>query len=411
MSGYECPLCHQSVSQSLYEKITGIWKEKEKKLEELKQKEQDLAKKEKLLKAKIKNERQKMNEKLASKLNIERAKLQREIQRIQNKFKDQLAKEVNNALKSQKKDFKTKEAHWKEQIRDSSRKAFEEAQKKLSRQKEQIEKRERNLKNKNVRLLDQYRSLQTKYTTNLEKSNKKIISLEEQLSKNQTPQMLGLLEEAVFLNKLREYFPDDRFIHTGKGGDILHYVTYKKKEIGSIVYELKKVANFNKEHITQTLEAKEKREADYGILVTNAKRSKDDAGFSVSKNVIIIHPAAVMVLVTILRDHLMTVSRLKLSVEQRKQTVQAVLEYIQSANFKNSIDTIIQDTLDLYDDLKKEVEKHAKTWEFRLDKYRGIYAKTNHIQSKVVYLMEDDENRKKLLPAKMVAISLPTEIK
>lgn len=146
-------------------------------------------------------------------------------------------------------------------------------------------------------------------------------------------------------------------------------------------------------------------------MVTNAKRSKDDAGFSVSKNVIIIHPAAVMVLVTILRDHLMTVSRLKLSVEQRKQTVQAVLEYIQSANFKNSIDTIIQDTLDLYDDLKKEVEKHAKTWEFRLDKYRGIYAKTNHIQSKVVYLMEDDENRKKLLPAKMVAISLPTEIK
>ncbi len=411
MSRFECPLCHQAVSQSLYEKITGIWKEKEKKLEELKQKEQNLVKKEKKLKEKIEKEKKSMNQKFTVRLNSERAKLQRQLQQVQNKFKNQLAREVNSALKIQKENFKSKEVHWKEQLKIAGRKAIEAAQKKLTQQREQIEKRERNLKNKNVRLLDQYRSLQSKYSANLEKSNKKIKSLEEQLAKNQTPQMLGLLEETVFLKKLEEYFPEDRFIHTGKGGDILHFVTYKKKEIGSIVYELKKVTNFNKDHITQTLQAKEKREADYGILVTNAKRSKDDAGFSVSKGVVIIHPAAVMVLVTILREHLMTVSRLKLSVEQRKQTVQAVLEYIQSANFKNSIENIIQDTLDLYEDLRKEVEKHTKTWEFRLNKYRGIYAKTNHIQSKVVYLIEDDENKKKLLPAKMTDISLPIEIK
>ena len=107
----------------------------------------------------------------------------------------------------------------------------------------------------------------------------------------------------------------------------------------------------------------------------------------------------------------MTVSRLKLSVEQRRQTVQAVLEYVQSAHFKNSIENIIQDTVDLYDDLKKEVEKHTRTWEFRLNKYRGIYAKTNHIQSKVVYLIGDDDNKKKLLPSKMLDMSLPIETK
>lgn len=411
MSRFECPLCHQAVSQSLYEKITGIWKEKEKKLEELKQKEQNLVKKEKLLKEKIEKEKKTMSAKFTARLNTERTKLQREILQIQNKFKNRLAREVNSALKIQKNDFKSREIYWKEQLKISGRNAVEAAQKKLSQQKEKIEKRERNLKNKNIRLLDQYRSLQSKYTVNLENSSKKIKSLEEQLTKNQTPQMLGLLEEAVFLKKLAECFPEDRFMHTGKGGDILQYVTYKKKEIGSIVYELKKVANFSKDHITQTLQAKEKREADYGILVTNAKRSKDDAGFSVSKSVIIIHPAAVMVLVTILREHLMTVSRLKLSGEQRKQTVQAVLEYIQSPNFKNSIDNIIQDTLDLYEDLRKEVERHTKTWDFRLNKYRGIYAKTNQIQSKVIYLIGNDENKKKLLPAKMTDISLPIGIK
>jgi hypothetical protein len=32
MAKYYCPLCKQEVSKTLYEKITGIWQEKEKKL-------------------------------------------------------------------------------------------------------------------------------------------------------------------------------------------------------------------------------------------------------------------------------------------------------------------------------------------------------------------------------------------
>ena len=140
MSKFECPLCHQAVSQALYEKITGVWKEKEKKLLELKQKEQNLVKKEKLLKEKIAKEKKIMSEKFAATLNAERTKLQKEIRQIHNKFKNRLAKEVNSALKSQSMEFKSKEIYLKEQLKISGRKAVESAQKKLSQQKAQIEK-------------------------------------------------------------------------------------------------------------------------------------------------------------------------------------------------------------------------------------------------------------------------------
>ena len=48
-----CPLCNQPVSKSLYEKITGIWADKEKKMKALKQKEIELKKRENSLKFKF----------------------------------------------------------------------------------------------------------------------------------------------------------------------------------------------------------------------------------------------------------------------------------------------------------------------------------------------------------------------
>ncbi len=139
------------------------------------------------------------------------------------------------------------------------------------------------------------------------------------------------------LAALQDKFPLDRFEHTGKGGDIVHYIKDSGKEVGIIVYELKRVSNFSNSHIQQTLAAKQTRNADYAILVTNAKRSKNDFGFSVAKGVIIIHPAAAMTIIAILREQLITISKLKLSNKQRDEATRAVLDYIHSPAFKNSI--------------------------------------------------------------------------
>jgi len=426
MSQYFCPLCKQEVTKALYEKITGVWQEKEKKLADLKVKEKQLLQREKNMQAKFEAEKKKITEQEKSKLKKQLAIQQQSFQKVLQKERDSIAKEkqsivktfekklaseTNKILKQEKARQKELEKTLKEKFEIAAQKSMESEKKKLQKDKNSLQKRERVQMDKYRKLNQQYVSLQSKSGVALEKADKKIKLLEEQIKKNQTPQVLGLLEEGVFLEKLEEMFPGDKFEHPGKGGDIIHYVIDKEKEVGVIVYELKKVATFSKSHIIQTFEAKQKRNADYGILVTNAKRSKDDFGFSVSKNVIIIHPAGALVLVNIIRDHIVRISKLKLSVEKRKQTIQAVLEYIQGPSFRNGIETIIEDTKELYLSLTKEVKDHLKTWELRFNKYRNIHSGAYSIETKVVNLLANEGGKKKLPRVEVIEpIALPAKI-
>jgi len=322
-----------------------------------------------------------------------------------------LTSETNRILKREKDHQKEFEKSLKQKFERSAEQAISKEKKKISKDKKALEKKERIQLDKNRKLNEQFIAFQSKSKTALEKQDTKITLLKEQLQKNQTTQVLGLLEEGIFLQKLKQLFQGDKFEHTGKGGDILHHIVEKGKEVGSIIYELKKVSNFNKSHIEQTLQAKQKRQADYGILVTNAKRAKDDFGFGVTKGIIIIHPAGSLVLVGILREHIIRISKLQLSAEKRKKTVQAVLEYIQSPAFRNGVEKIIEDTKDLYGSLTKEVKDHVKTWEMRFNKYRDIYSSAHKIDANAVKLLTDNGKKKVSAVAdEIVPITLPAKI-
>lgn len=429
MSEYYCPLCKQEVSRSLYEKITGVWQEKEKRLASLKQKEKQLLQREKKQKEAfdkekkkiVAREQKKQKKELKAKeksfkelISKEQTKIKEQKKTLEKSFQKKLGTEVNKVLKQEKKHQKEMEKKLKKDLKekfDSKAKQFINKEKeKIKKSKTALEKRTKVQKNRFDRLNKQFVSLQDKSRKSLERSDKKIKLLEEQIKKNQTPQMLGLLEESIFLDKLKQSFPKDKFTHPGKKGDIVHYVREKGKDVGIIVYELKKVSNFNKKHITQAYEAKQKRNADYGMLVTNAKRSKKDFGFSVSKGILIIHPAGALVLINMLRDHMVKISTLKLSSEKRKKTINAVLQYIQSPQFRNGIEGVIEDTKDLYCNLTKEVKDHVKGWEVRLKKYRNIYANAYDIESKAVKLLVEKKGSEALKKEEIEPISLPSKI-
>jgi hypothetical protein len=426
MSKYYCPLCKQEVSRILYEKITGIWQEKESKLADLRAKEKQLLQKEKEMQVRfaaekksiVDREKKRFYGELAKKEKIwdqtlkkEREALQRERRAAQASFKKKLAIEISRIMRQEKARTKDIERALRERFRSSTNKILEKEKKGLQRQRAALQRQEKVQMNKYRQLNEQYNSLQTKSRIAQEKATKKINELEEQLRRNRTPQVLGLLEEGIFLEKLKSMFPLDRYEHTGKGGDIIHRIMDKNVEIGTIVYELKKVSAFNKKHIVQAFEAKKQRNADYGILVTNAKRSKEDFGFSVVKGVIIIHPAGALVLVNIVREHLLRIAKLKLSAEKRGKTVQAVLDYIQGPTFRNGIEAIIEDTKELYLSLTKEVKEHIKTWELRINKYRGIQGGANLIDSKVVKLLDTEaEGKREIIEAEIVPIALPAKI-
>jgi hypothetical protein len=426
MSQYFCPLCKQTVSRALYEKITGVWQEKEEKLASLRAKEKQLVQKEKELRTMFADEKKKLLEsgrqRLATairqkerewrtSLEKEREALRREKEAAEAAYKRKLARETNKALREERAKAKAFRLALKASLAAKAEKTLKKERKVLLRERNALQRQERIQQNKYKMLNIQYSTLQSKSKIDQERAAKKIQALEEQLKKDKTPQVLGLLEEGVFLEKLKAAFPWDRFDHTGKGGDIVHHIMDRSLEVGTIVYELKKVTAFNKAHITQAFDAKNERNADYGILVTNAKRSKDDFGFSVCKGVIIIHPAGALVLINIIRDHLISIAKLKLSVDKRRKTLQAVLDYIQGPTFKNGIEAIIEDTTELYASLNREVHEHIKGWEFRFNKYCAIRKGAYIIDSRVIRLLDEEAGRRaETVEGKLVPITLPARI-
>lgn len=428
MESYLCPLCKQEVSRSIFEKITGIWQEKEKRLLALKNKEMELKKREQNLLKKFDEDKKKlavsMDAKFKASLDLKIKAVQRSAQKEQEKlkkekavleraFKNKLVAETNRLLDQEN----LKQQHLMDDLRKKLEKQaaekIEKSNKYLKKDMERFEREKKNQANKYNQLNNQFSALQNKSVDEIRKREAKIQLLQEQLRKNKTPSELGFANEKEMLQALQAKFPTDRFDHTGKGGDIVHYIKDGNKEIGIIVYELKKVANFSNSHIRQALTAKQQRNADYAVLVTNAKRSKNDFGFSVTKGVIIIHPAGALTIIAILREQLVTISKLKLSNKQREEATKAVLEYIHSPAFKNSIESIIENTIELYDSMKKEVKDHINTWQDRLNRYNDINIKAIAIENRVIKLIAPNGEVKKRLikDSRITPIGLPAEIK
>lgn len=427
MPVFNCPLCKQQVSQSVYERITGIWQERQRQLADLKVREQQLQVKAKAAEAKFLKEKRTLKaaheaslrkELQAQKRSFENrfaeqsAKLEKQKEAIENRFEKRLHAEASRIAKEER---ARQESHIREMERELQLQAenrLDKERSKIQKERASFEKRERLQRDQSLKLLKQYQGLQAKSQSQLAGAEKKIKSLEEQLEKNKTAQVLGFQNEKEFLEELRQRFPNDRFEHTGKGGDILHVVMWKGDQVGLLVYELKKVAHFSAAHIEQTLKAKNQREADYGVLITNAKRSRSDPGFSVSRGVVIIHPAGALVLIGILRDNLLEIAKHRLGKEERNKTIKAVMDYVQSPSFSNSLESIILDTIDLYSDLKKEVVSHTRHWEFRFARYRQINVNASKIDSNVVKLLVVDQKQKRLPQSEeIVPILLPEKIK
>lgn len=244
--------------------------------------------------------------------------------------------------------------------------------------------------------------------------SKQVQELKRQMEQGTTPQIEGLLYEDNLLAELRKIYPQDKFLHTGKGGDIVHEVFHGKQKAGTIVYECKRVATFSSNHITQARQAKQQREADYAVLVTNA-RKKGTAGFFIDSEVIIVHPAGVVYLVGLLREALITTARLMVSRAQKEEMIRQTLVYLESPEYRNAMKDTIHRTEDLYKSLSAEVQDHIRAWHKRYGHYRAIYNNTSGVGLSIQTLLSQkslDGGKKVLaLPAPESFPAEPTILK
>lgn len=420
---YKCPLCNQPVSKQLFDKITGVWKAKQEaekkfklKLKELKDKKVLLENqyKSKVKKLKDQNKKKIMLEvkKKTSKLDLQITNLKKKNEEQERKTKEKIERIIKLEHVKSEKLVKQKEAKITKELRISQKKEIakiKKREKELTNAKIKLEITKAQSKaNQRVTKLEISRDAAYKQLSSFQKRNteqeQQIQELKKQLTKETTPQIEGLLYEDKLLKVLKQQYPKDDFKHTGKGGDIIHFVKYNNSIIGTIVYECKKVKHFQTAHIKQAAEAKLKRNADYVILVTNATK-KNYGGFSIEKGVVIIHPAGLLSLVNLLRRQLVVIANLKLTKAQREKAIQETIKFIESPEFKNRLDAVIQETIDLYDSLKKEIKDHIKVWRKRYDGYKKIHQETIHVKDKTSNLLSGEKQKE--LPSKKEYPTLP----
>jgi hypothetical protein len=398
---YSCPLCHQSVSLSLYNKITGIWREKEKILQQMKNERKKQIEKFKEQKAKLRAQAATFNRK--KKEIIEQA-IERKTSRLQMKLdlskvkqeriEQRYIKRIEN-LESSTKERAAKLA--KTELTKYRKEMRPEIQAKIKAEKIKAVEKERA---KNVKLQNSFKITLVQMRAKsyeIEKQRKQILELQRQVGKQTTPQLEGLLYEKNLVRELSKHFPKDDVVHKGKGGDILQYIKEDNgHQAGLIVYECKRVKHYNSKHLTQALLAKEIRHADFAILVTNAMR-KNTFGFFTDKEVLVVHATGVLSLAAVLRKQIIHIASMKLGQLEREKAVRMTLDYIEGPEFTNSLEAIIGETIRLHKELMEEIRKHVFAWRKRYDSYRRINSQAIEIEntSKAV-LSGEIENKEKL---------------
>jgi hypothetical protein len=216
-------------------------------------------------------------------------------------------------------------------------------------------------------------------TQDIQNLNRKIKELQEQLKRGTTPQVEGSNLEEELVKELKREFPEDKIEHHGKTGDIIHYVNFRNKQVGMILYECKKTTKFNSAFIDQAKKAIALRQATYGVLVTTAFK-KDTAGFWVEKDILIVHPYGAIYIAKVLRSSIIEIHSLKISRMEMEKRSKELMEYIKGEDFKNGVEDSIYRTKALYEMLKKEIKSHQGIWHDRYIHYRTIHDNVNRLE-------------------------------
>jgi len=313
VNSLKCPVCGKPLTEVEYDKALGLWKDKQEHIKHLEAEQKKLKEQERLNKKKLETERKKLREqeqvyKQQAKEQAEQAKRQQaKLLRDSKRILSEQAKKSTRQLKDQRDQLqKSFNQRMRTEIKKGVEQGVEEQKKEFTKQQADLKK----TKNKMSQLENSLKLSARKY----EQANDEIKKLKVQIEKGITPQIEGLLEEGKLLAKLKELFPQDKFEHPGKGGDIIQIVIEQGKEVGKIVYECKKVKIFARTHVEQAKEARILRQADFAVLVTNAFPAKKQHYF-VEKDVFVISPVSLEPITYTLRESLAKMALLKLTTE------------------------------------------------------------------------------------------------
>jgi hypothetical protein len=206
-----------------------------------------------------------------------------------------------------------------------------------------------------------------------QKLSTRVNELQRALEKK-TNEELGEGAEVNVFEALKTDFPDDRITRIQKGapgGDILHVVTLHGKECGTIIYDSKNHKQFRNEHVAKLKADQLAAKAEHAILSTH-KFPQGTSQLHLQDGVLLANPARVVLIATLLRQHLLLVHTLRLSGIERESKTAALYEYIISERCTQLLGRVDARADELLDQQDKEIKWHENNWRKQGEAIRAI---------------------------------------
>jgi hypothetical protein len=200
----------------------------------------------------------------------------------------------------------------------------------------------------------------------------------------------GETAEVNLFDALKQNFAGDRIRRVEKGAqgaDIIHDILHNGRVCGRIIYDCKNRSAWRQDYATKLREDQIAAQAEHAILSTRIFPAGARQLYQ-HNGILIVDPARVIALVEVLRRHIVQLSTLRLSNEERSQKTVALYEFIRSDGCRRLFERIEAQAEDLIKLQDKEKKEHEASWKRQDLLYRGVQRACGDLRSEIDRIIE-----------------------
>ncbi len=164
-----------------------------------------------------------------------------------------------------------------------------------------------------------------------QKLSTKVNELQRQVDR-QTNEQLGEGAEVNVYEALKASFPDDDITRIKKGqpgADIRHVVRMRNQSCGTILYDSKNHIQWRTDHVSKLRADQLADKAEHAVLSTH-KFPRGTSQLHMQDGIVLANPARVVLVATLIRQHLIQVNALRLCAVERESKTAALYDFIVS---------------------------------------------------------------------------------
>ncbi|NVP17524.1 DUF2130 domain-containing protein [Candidatus Gracilibacteria bacterium] len=359
-----CPHCHNFIDLDKLadEKYNQILKEQEEKLKQEQEAQREIFAKE--LEEKTIEMRKKAQEFAEKKAFEERQKVELEMKDMA--FRLQKAEEEQMQAKKMELEFMKKQR----ELEDKEKNFELEIEKKLFEERKVIEKNlEERLKENSKKEMDEkmqsiqeeFRKKELEYQKQQEQLKRSLDDAKRK-AEQASQQIQGDIQEEDLKNIITQAFPIDKIddVATGvKGADLIQTVKNNfGQSIGIIVWESKNTKSWQDAWVMKLKDDKLKSNGNIAILVTSVL-PKEIKHFGMVEDVMVCSPEYAIAVATMLRDKLLSISKVEKSLEGKDIKMEMLYKYLSSQEFSGKISMMV----DVFSNLKSGIDAERRAME------------------------------------------------